>query len=320
MVVWNTTICVPDVCNGANLSQIPDFSGEISSKVLIESSGLKKLYDSKSTKACFSGKKIMFLGDSTMEETIHDIVVLLSGIGADKNVVFNYFDESRCYPPKNITLPGGVEVRMKCVNCWHSHRIMEIVMADDPAFLISHFFTGAKAMNKNGEGIDALIHFLVTKWSLIQSYDVLVLNSAMHDYTNGPEYMSLNYLLKVQELFDTLNNLNNNITKNNKRINYLWKGNVLWRTSSDIPEERQLYYEKEVDVIIKKTSSYVAFVNISHGLSFLPSIPLGICGGPHIGHTGRFRRHPFSLLWTSMCTQFLLNGICTQILHNKGIK
>ena len=313
--VAETNTCEPHICGGANITQIPDFSGHLPRKILLSTimgTQATKLYDSMSTRTCFSGKRLIFFGDSTMEESLHDIAILISGIGGDRDAVLTYFQDSYTYTPKTINLPSQVEVRLQCVNCWHSHRIMEISVKDDPGFLISHFYTGAKLMSKHGGGVDALIYNIVTRWSSIQSYDVVVLNSAEHDYLLGELYMAQQYVSKVRELFEIINNLTSNITK---PIKFIWKGISVdahpLNLRKQFSVELQHFYENEAMAVIRNISSYVFFANTSHGLSQLPPIPANIPQGPHIGQSAHYQAHPFSLLWTSMSTQVLMNSICS---------
>ena len=42
-----------------------------------------KLIDSAEARKCLAGKYMVMLGDSTMTETMHDLVLLLSGLATD---------------------------------------------------------------------------------------------------------------------------------------------------------------------------------------------------------------------------------------------
>ena len=39
-----------------------------------------ELYDADRIRGCFEGKHVVLLGDSTMSETVHDLVLLVSGL------------------------------------------------------------------------------------------------------------------------------------------------------------------------------------------------------------------------------------------------
>lgn len=48
------------------------------------------LLDSGEARKCLTGKYMVMLGDSTMTETMHDLVLLLSGLGADHDAMQAY--------------------------------------------------------------------------------------------------------------------------------------------------------------------------------------------------------------------------------------
>lgn len=112
----NTSGCVPkELCgNTTHLLDIPNFDGFFPASILCDrnSTGFKKIYDTKDTRACLRNKKICMLGDSTLEESIHDIAVLLSGIGINvSNVLSHYMYIQREVVPHNVTL-NDVTVEM----------------------------------------------------------------------------------------------------------------------------------------------------------------------------------------------------------------
>jgi hypothetical protein len=101
---WDTQSqqCYPtEICGGVNLLQIPDFDKRLPVSLLCPSESssttplLSRLYDQKAIKQCFQQKKVCVLGDSTLEETIHDMVVLLSGIGINRGEVLRYYRSMR---------------------------------------------------------------------------------------------------------------------------------------------------------------------------------------------------------------------------------
>jgi len=69
--------CTPNnICKGAKLTDIPGFASKITTGLLknIET------FDSKKIRSCFRNKYILFLGDHSLRETVHDIVTVLTGI------------------------------------------------------------------------------------------------------------------------------------------------------------------------------------------------------------------------------------------------
>ena len=57
--------CVPDVCQGANISQLFDVVGKVPAKAFCHAANMT-VYDSARTRACLRNKRVVLLGDSTM--------------------------------------------------------------------------------------------------------------------------------------------------------------------------------------------------------------------------------------------------------------
>ncbi|KAK9919008.1 hypothetical protein WJX75_008663 [Coccomyxa subellipsoidea] len=87
--------CSPAVCNGANLLTIPDTSGHLPARLACK----MDLLDSARARKCLAGKYIVMLGDSTMSETMHDLVMLLSGLAVTQRAMSAYMT--------NATRQGG---------------------------------------------------------------------------------------------------------------------------------------------------------------------------------------------------------------------
>ena len=77
---WRTTrsSCTQAKCQGANLTDIPDFPGQVPVPWLTQQ---QHLFDGSLLARCLSRQRVWLLGDSTMSETTHDLVLLLSGQG-----------------------------------------------------------------------------------------------------------------------------------------------------------------------------------------------------------------------------------------------
>jgi len=86
-LVWDETQgCLPrEICGKVNLLDIPNFNKFFPASILCdkERTGVRRLYDRAATRECLRGKRLCMLGDSTLEETMHDILVLLSGYGTN---------------------------------------------------------------------------------------------------------------------------------------------------------------------------------------------------------------------------------------------
>lgn len=92
-VAWNadSNRCVPDVCHDSRLEDLADVSGEVAASVICKT----KLFDSAAARSCLANKHLLLLGDSTTGETAHDLVILLSGIAANRTLLTDYMRRVR---------------------------------------------------------------------------------------------------------------------------------------------------------------------------------------------------------------------------------
>lgn len=92
-VAWNALLgkCEPDVCRGARLLDLADAGGEVATSVLC---GME-LLDAAAARSCLRDKRVLLMGDSTMAETAHDIIILLSGVAANRTLLTDYIIKVR---------------------------------------------------------------------------------------------------------------------------------------------------------------------------------------------------------------------------------
>jgi len=94
----NDISSIPDILDVINQSNFNSFN-------FIGSQGVRN---------CLSGKRIIFLGDSTMTEQVHDIAILLAGIGENRNLINDYMlrvygtRKSQSFQLMNLTLSFNV--------------------------------------------------------------------------------------------------------------------------------------------------------------------------------------------------------------------
>ena len=133
------------------------------------------------------------LGDSELEETMHDILVLLSGIGADVSRVLDYYRQMST--PLHADVPEHVvfnDVAINFTGKWgpkfgpwlRSHRITEAT-CPSIGFSLHHRFTGHRVVYENGEGVAGLLYYLKSEEARaveLANCDIFVLNSASHDF------------------------------------------------------------------------------------------------------------------------------------------
>lgn len=313
-----TGICFPpNLCgNTTHLDEIPDFNGYFPSSILCngENGRFKKIYDTAATRKCFSNKKICMLGDSTLEETIHDIIVLLSGIGTNvSQVISHYFDVQREVYPFNITM-NDVIIRMKAPRPSNRpHRLMDIYVPRINMSLF-HRYTGHKDLAEAGEGITALVYALKTL--NLFDCDMLVLQSASHDYARmhdegcfmpnyvGPDCLQ-SYLRHINEIVSLISSI---FPVNSSKTKIFWKSESFLAVREEvyIPTAVKINLESSVAKILEPTS--IKFVNISETIVHLPHIRSN--WRMHIGQYSYLSNSHICLLWTFVSTETLINGMC----------
>jgi len=110
-----TGTCLPrELCGDTNLHEIPNFDGRFPNSLICDGNetGIKVLYDKMKSRRCLQNKRMCMFGDSTLEETIHDIVVLLSGAGVNITDILSYYYRMKYqYEPLNMTF-GDLEIEM----------------------------------------------------------------------------------------------------------------------------------------------------------------------------------------------------------------
>lgn len=92
--------CAPDVCNGAALPDIPDFPGGVPAAFVC--SLRLGLFDTQRTRRCLTSKRLVLLGDSTMVDMAHDLIMLLAGLGGNSSAVDGYCLQGTLQPLKEI--------------------------------------------------------------------------------------------------------------------------------------------------------------------------------------------------------------------------
>ena len=90
-VSWNarSNKCVPDVCHGSNIMEIASYNKQILAPIINSTI----LYDTDKTRKCLQDKFIVFLGDSSLTETVHDIIFLLSRLAVNDDLLATYMKD-----------------------------------------------------------------------------------------------------------------------------------------------------------------------------------------------------------------------------------
>ena len=360
-LVWDeqqqcTHVRTSTVCNQISLNQIPDLSNHLPVSMVCSNDPhgrpptLPRLFDQSATRKCLTGKKLCVLGDSTIEETIHDMVVLLSGIGNDVNRVKTYFD-AMIYT-NQPTAMDIEDVHLKLSGSGRTgdraHRVMNITI---PLlnFSLYHHFTGHRKIEANGEGITALLYRLEDLFpSKLSDCNILLMNSAAHDFqgeADNPDCQiypqlknstCLQYYMPnvtaLHRLVDRLykqhyantsgsnENTENSNINSRKNVKVFWKGDAhSANIAGFIDNNVKLDLERKVAYSFRHSTAAlenehllpITFINITGPLSELPFV-MHHARIHHIGQHSKREQSNMPLLWSSVSTQVILNSICRE--------
>lgn len=106
---WDTLTrkCEPDVCSGSNLLEVPGYDGFITKDIVED---VVVIYDTNRTRQCFQNKYIVLIGDSTVSELTHDLIILLNRLATDDIAAFQRYLDC-CVSHKNIHVCANIEDR-----------------------------------------------------------------------------------------------------------------------------------------------------------------------------------------------------------------
>ena len=180
------------------------------------------------TRKCFRNRRILFLGDSTMAETLDDLALLLSGIGTNRTKMEEYLFQSslssHVHPTyKRIDLPRNITVE------YYGGRRNLTVTSRELNMDLRFRFTGHHRLFHNFEGILSFFHkdFAAELECLLGRRSgsdctkptIIVINSGLHDARGHNN--ATTYAFHLEKLFEHL--MNTSLPK--PRV--IWKANIL---------------------------------------------------------------------------------------------
>jgi hypothetical protein len=151
-------------------------------------------HTTESLRACLANKRILVLGDSTMTETVHGMVMILSGAWYNRTVAQNYMRRAtRAHTngfPIKLQIPEFGETNMTFLVGGQGHRKFAVDV-QRPRIHIDHRFTGHHTVGGNMGGIATFTHprFQAELGCLLGETpseacpkpDVIIVDSGIHD-------------------------------------------------------------------------------------------------------------------------------------------
>jgi hypothetical protein len=304
-----------------------------------------QFYGTERTRRCLTGRKLLLLGDSTMTETLDDIVFLLSGIANDSQLM-NSFTANLTdatlghFPYARMDLPGNITTEYLT-----GGRRNATVTCPSIDLHIKLRFIGHWNLPKNFMGIATLSHpfFKVPLDCLLgapssgceQPTDI-VINSGLHDIEDkttqkDPHIFSSKLEAFLRRLSTDFNHSNDHNTTtptpagSSPRI--FWKSAM--QTAHTIKTKPLLV---ELDAAAAKITHRfnITYVNVTDAYDVVVhTLPQDIIDhhvttdGIHIGTIARdkFRREKaymkpstwHNMALSSLATQYLLQALCSHV-------
>jgi hypothetical protein len=170
------------------------------------------VYDTLAARKCLRNKRVLLLGDSTMTETMHDLIIILSGANVSEAEQYMHMATRSS---SLVMLEDGTTTRM-----FPNHRNMTSYVPSSNTTLI-HRFTGHHDFTQNYGGIDSFSHsdFQSTLSCLLGELvgcpnpDLVLVNSGLHDVRIPAEFAE-----RVAQLATRLRRTNLPLI--------FWKGNI----------------------------------------------------------------------------------------------
>jgi hypothetical protein len=258
MSFLHTNCSLPRKPGRINLCEIPDILSGIGQPLIATAlmhSTFFGFRGSAATRSCLQQhKNLLFLGDSSMVETIDDIVILLSGIGRNASLLEPYLLESSQtthvpHPPyKRIDLQNNITVE------YFGGRRNITISSNVLGLNIRFRFIGHHKLFQNYQGITTLFHpeFTAEFDCLLGGSgclrpSVIVINSGLHDIRGHNN--ATTFALYVDKLFAKLKTL--------PATRVIWKSNILTEEIVKKNNNLPVFDEIAKNIALKRNVAYV---------------------------------------------------------------
>ena len=152
LVSWDSTLneCVPDVCHGSKITEIAGNDNQMPVDLVANTT----LYDTSKTRQCFKDKYIVILGDSSLIETTHDMILLLTKLADNDNLLHIYLTNciGHGYKPRTEFKFNSDSVATVQLDKKTGHRNLTYTLPEYN-IRIRYRFTGGNALASNNDGI-----------------------------------------------------------------------------------------------------------------------------------------------------------------------
>ena len=198
--------CRPDVCHGSNIMEIAGYNKQILAPIINSTI----LYDTDKTRKCLKDKYIVFLGDSSLTETVHDIIFLLTRLAVNDDLLAKYMKDcighrDKAFNDYEFKIPHDTTAYVE-LHPLYGHRNLTYSLPDYNIY-IRHRFTGGTRLVDNHDGVPGMLManvideyrcLLGDPNTACRKPDIVIIKSGHHDikhYTEAVEALSKLMLL-----------------------------------------------------------------------------------------------------------------------------
>lgn len=281
------------------------------------------------TASCLKDKYVLMLGDSTLLENTHDLIMLLGG--GPKKMPMDKFYKELTKIPKEATLDHPAKHdyptdRGVLKTEWYARNRNATISLMEDNTLIKFRFIGSENLYGNCDGVSTLLKETVKKEinNMVENGgrkpDVIVIHSAAHDMCNSAKHKT-----SLKKTYKLMERVGSEVIKP-----WVEDGiQVIWRGSYRFPKERQdlEYAESEQDFRFPKELDDTAkdaveknggtFVDVADILAnyhdssgCCTTIKSATSTMPHVGSVSKYHDYRASTFLSQLSTYPILDGIC----------
>ena len=269
--------CAPDVCRGVDFDSIGlNTLLEVVPKDVIKS---EQWYDQERTKKCFSNKYVLLLGDSSLQETVEELNVLLNGTAK----YFGFVDGHEQHRNQIIQvndIQSAIRFR------WFGHRIIE-----------NNFGGVASMMDQRvSDELNCLLglsSYSNSNSTYCRRPDIIIVQSSHHDVNYDSAYGD-----SLPDLMELLKRAKS------KGSDVYWKGSGTFIGRSTKIDMLNEYAAKAASIF------GIPFINMTEEFRIAESfmnVTQFFDTYPHVGMNG----HDKDMTFSNFLTQRMLREICS---------
>ena len=181
--------CWPDVCHGSNIMEIAGYNKQM--PIALVNSTV--LYDTAMARKCFQNKYTVILGDSSLTETVHDIIYLLTRLAVNDDILSKYMKNcighrDKVFNNYEFKIPHDSTATIQ-LDRDTGHRNLTYTLPDYNIY-IRHRYTGGNTLYCSFDGVPGMLManvideyrcLLGDPATACRKPDIVIIKSGHHD-------------------------------------------------------------------------------------------------------------------------------------------